>query len=301
MKKIFLALLFLVFHNDLFAASCCGSGASSSLIIIGDNIQEYSLGFSYRNDLGQTDNKGWASFHGADVVDSQSAFNFQLQRQANDRYQFAIKSAIIQKNIKKQNRKEVNQGMGDVDLQATFEFLPEFTYSVWKPRGFVYMKTTIPMSQSLYDSSSSIFSDVRGSGLYSLSMGTFFIKHISNITFKTTLEWQHFLAKDFAQMSLKSYDKLFVPLGMSYAFDPSPFAFGLGASWSYQAPKKFSGSISATSNEEYFWDFNTFINWTISREHSLGLSYSDTTLIGKNINSSLYRSLALSYTKGIPL
>lgn len=300
--RFFLTLSFiLLLKGNVYAASCCGGGSSSSLILVGDNIQEYSLSFSYRNDLGQTDNVGWSLFHNDSVIDRQNALNFQLQRQITDRYQLAAKSGVVEKNIKKQNRHEKTTGLSDIEMQLTYEILPEYTYSPWKPRGFLYTKISKPMSRSLYDSSSSIYSDVRGSGLYTAGLGTFFIKNISSFTLKTTIEWQHFFGKDFGNSSLSDYDKFMLPLGVSYALTSLPVAVGAGASWSYQTSKKLQGARASTSDQEYFWDINGFVNWVITREHAVGLSYSDSTLVGKNVNSPLYRSLSLTYTNSTPL
>jgi hypothetical protein len=297
MKTYIIIIILLFLSHDLFAASCCGGGSSSSLIIIGDNQSEFALGITYRTDLGQTDNLGWASFHGDKVIDQQLAFNFQFQKQLSERFQVAVKSTLIEKHIEKQNRSEKKTGPGDFDLQATYEYLPEYTYSVWKPRGFIYSKLSVPQSKSLYDSNSILFSDVRGSGLYAAGIGSFFIKHLTDYTLKVTFEWQHFFGRDFGVMTLKDYDKIIIPLGLSYSFTEAPIAIGFGSTFSYQTPKHFKGSINATSNKEYFWEFNSFINWIINREDSVGLGYSDSTLIGKNINSSLYRSVAVTYTR----
>ena len=100
------------------ASSCCGGGSSSSMIITGDNQQEWSAGFSYRDDLGQTDDSGWATFNGDKVKDQQSSFNLQYQRQIGDQFQLATKTSLIQKSMQKQGRDEQNRGLGDIDLQA---------------------------------------------------------------------------------------------------------------------------------------------------------------------------------------
>ena len=295
-KIIFISIILGFQVNTTFAGSCCGGGSSSSLILVGDNIQEYSLGLTYRNDLGQTDNEGWATFHNNQIVDNQMSLNFQFQRQIYDHFQLAIKSSLIQKDIEKQNRHEQTMGLADIDLQSTYEYLPEYTYSPWKPRGFIYLKLSIPTSNSLYDSNSPIYSDVRGSGLYSISSGTFFIKHLSAVTLKSAIEWQHFLGRNFDQTYIKDYDKLIIPLGLSYGFDPLPIALGTGATWNYQTLKKFSGLVQGSASSEYFWEISAFANWIISREVTIGLSYSDSTLVGKSINSPLYRSLGFTYT-----
>ena len=301
MNKLITTIFFIFINFKVMAGSCCGGGSSSSLILVGDNQQEYSLGLTYRDDLGQTDNDGWAAFHNDKTVDQQTNFNFQYQRLVTDHFQAAIKSSLVQKDITKQNRHETTSGMGDIDLQATYEFLPEYTYSAIKPRGFTYLKLTMPTSKSLYNSDSPLYSDVRGTGLYSLSAGVFFIKHISAFTVKSAIEGQHFFGKGFSTTTVEDYNKLIIPLGLSYAFDPAPISIGTGATWSYQTKKTFTGSISGMADKEYFWELNFFSNWIIDRESTLGISYSDSTLVGKNINSSLYRTVGLTYTHSTAL
>lgn len=295
MKRL-ITFFILLYTSYLRASSCCGGGSSSSLIITGDNTQELNMGLSYRNDLGQTDSEGWSSLHDDRTKDQQSTFNLQYQRLIQDQFQMAGKMSFIEKNIRKQDRVENKSGLGDLELQGTYEFLPERTYSLLKPRGFIYSKVSIPNSRSLYDSHSAIFSDVRGTGLYTISLGTFFLKRVSLTTLKAGLEAQHLFGREFSEGKLSDYNKLIVPLGTTYSFDPQPLSWGVNATWNYQTSKTFSGSIATVSGKEYFWELGTFVNWTVNREETWGLSYADSTLVGKNINSPLYRSFAFNYT-----
>lgn len=294
MKYLF-ALIFLL-PLTIQASSCCGGGSASSMIITGDNAREFNLGYSYRNDLGQTDRSGWASFHDERTKDQQTALNLQYQSMIEDQFQMAGKISLINKSVRKQGRVENKSGLGDLELQGTYEFLPERTYSIIKPRGFLYSKFGIPNSRSLYDSKSVLFSDVRGSGLYNISLGTFFLKRLSVTTLKAGLEFQHFFGRTFQEGKLSDYDKVIVPLGATYAFDPVPLSVGINSTWNYQTEKNFTGSITSRSEKEYFWETGIFLNWSANREETWGISYSDSTLVGKNINSPLYRSFSLNYT-----
>jgi hypothetical protein len=300
MKTIFILITILSSFN-LFASSCCGGGSSSSMIITGDNQSEYSFSFSQRTDIGATDSKGYSTVNNQNVLDQQSVYNLQFQNLIADRLQVAVKTSFVQKQIRKQNRFENESGFGDIELQGSFEFLPEYTFSAYKPRGFVYLKGSIPTSHSLYNSNSAVFSDVRGSGLYSLSAGSFFIKHISNWTLKSGAELQHLFGKNFNNVNLDSYQKFYLPIGVAYSNQNWPITLGVNSTFNYQTSKTLSGAVNSTSGKEYFWELGTFVNWTISREETLGLSLSDSSLVGKNINSSLYRTIGLSYTIADPI
>jgi|GEM_PF-750863 len=295
MKSLFL-ITFFFFSISSWGSSCCGGGSSSSMIITGDNVQELNIGFGHRNDLGQTDSAGWASFHDSRTKDQQSSLSIQYQRMLQDQLQLGGKISFIDKNLRKQGRVENKSGPGDFEVQGTWEFLPERTYSFIKPRGFLYSKFSLPNSKSLYDSHSVIYSDVRGSGLYTASLGTFFLKRFSLMTLKAGAEVQHLFGRTFSEGKLDDYNKFILPLGATYSFDPAPISWGLNSTWNYQTKKKFSGTVNSVSAKEYFWEIGTFINWTVNREETWGVSYADSTIVGKNINSPLYRSFGLSYT-----
>lgn len=295
MKSLIL-LTSIVYSFSVWGSSCCGGGSSSSMIITGDNLQELNIGFGHRNDLGQTDSDGWASFYDSRTRDQQSSLSIQYQRMIQDQWQLGGKISFIDKNLRKQGRVENKSGPGDLEIQGTWEFLPERTYSLIRPRGFLYSKISIPNSRSLYDSHSVIYSDVRGSGLYTTSLGSFFLKRLSLLTLKGGLELQHLFGRTFSEGKLSDYNKIIVPLGATYSFDPMPLSWGINSTWNYQTKKKFNGTITAVSEKEYYWEMGTFVNWTVNRDETWGLSYSDSTVVGKNINSPLYRSFGLNYT-----
>jgi hypothetical protein len=203
---------------------------------------------------------------------------------------------LVNKILRKSGLDESEIGLGDVDLQGTYEYLPEYTFSNYKPRGFVYSKISIPTSKSLYNSESSIFTDVRGTGLYSLSLGNFFLKRLDNITLKFTTEWTHYFGKTYSQFKLHDYEKFVFPLGIAYSPPESNFTLGLTDTFSYQTGKTLTGNINSKSTQEYFWELSTFVNYSPNRNEIWSLSYSDSTLQGNNINSPLYRSGAFNYT-----
>jgi len=127
------------------------------------------------------------------------------------------------------------------------------------------------------------------------------VKRTSGFTFKTGSEFQKFFGKKFANLTLDSYYRTLLPFALSFSHETSGFTFGLSSTWNYQSAKQITGTIYSTSHSEYFWEFSTFVNYSIDREQSAGISYSDSSLIGKSISSSLYRTMAVSYIHMLPL
>jgi hypothetical protein len=293
MINLFIALLI---SQKLFAASCCGGGSSSSMIITSDNRREISLGFSARTDIGQTDQNGWSTFNNDQIIDSRSNFNLQYGEQLAENFQLGLKTSIAEKHVKKSGKNEKTQGFTDLELQTTYEYLPEYTYHPYKPRGFLYTKLSIPLSKSIYNSQSSILSDVRGSGLYSASLGNFFMKKFDLITLKVGLDFTRSLAKKFSEFKIYGFNRYTLPLGIAYAFNQSDYSLGFTNTFSYTEQKKFRGNNLSNSHFERFWDSNIFLNYSPNRQMIYGISYSDSSLFGESINSPLYRSVALNYT-----
>lgn len=301
MTKVYIYFLFIFLSARTYASSCCGGGGSSSMIITADNKMEMSLGYSFRKDIGQTNSQGYSSLNSEQIRDESQNVDLGIHYQLLDYWQLASRVSLKSKDIKKSGKTEIETGLGDIDIQATYEYLPEYNYSLWKPRGFLYSKLSIPTSKSLYDSQSTLFTDVRGAGLYSFSIGHFHLKKWGGWTVKLSTEVSRFFGKTYTNLKLEDYHKLLVSMGMSYAPENSDFSFGLNDTFSYQTPKKTTGTISSNSKKEYFWELGFFINYLQNRENLWSLSYSDSTLLGDSINSPLYRSVTLSYTYSLEL
>ena len=271
------------------------------MIITADNKMEMSLGYSFRKDIGQTNKQGYSTLNSNQIKDESQTIDLGIHYQLLEYWQLASRVSLKSKDIKKSGKAESETGLGDIDLQATYEYLPEYSYSLWKPRGFIYSKLTIPTSKSLYDSESTLYTDVRGAGLYSFSVGHFHLKKWGEWTLKFSTEVARFFGKTYPNYKLEDYHKVLVPMGVGYAPENSDFSFGVNDTFSYQTPKKTSGSISSTSQKEYFWELGFFVNYMHNRESLWSLSYSDSSLVGNSVNSPLYRTVALSYSYSLEL
>ena len=71
-------------------------------------------------------------------------------------------------------------GLGDVSLSLGYEYLPDWSYSPWRPKGVAFLAATFPTGGSIYDSTELYRIDFGGKGFFSLSLGTFFVKSWGN-------------------------------------------------------------------------------------------------------------------------
>lgn len=296
----FLILLFsFLYFGNALASSCCGGNASSNQIIIGDNKYELNVRSSFRTDFGQTTDKGKAIFYD-DVTDHTYTTSFDATMLFSDYWQTGLKLAVAHKNIEKGNLQEKQTGLTDLGLQLAHEFLPELYYSKWKPRGFLFLSTNIPFGKNLMTSKKLLRSDIRGNGFYSIGLGTLFVKKMGDYTNRFSMEFQKTFDAHEKENTLKSFHKYLLSFGSSYQLTDF-WNLGFLVSWNYTNPKKIVGTINTRSLSDQYFDTSLFANYLIAPESLLGLTYLDSSLLGKSRNSALYRQITINYTYQIPL
>lgn len=293
----FVALFIFIFSSNAFSSSCCGGGSSTSLIIVGDKKSEMTLGYVRKKDFGQTDIHGKSHYLKHSSKDNSHILNFQYAYQWSEYTQLATKFSVVSKDIKKSNFDEKSTGLGDLEFQYTFEYLPELSYSAFKPRGFLYAKLIIPTTKNMFNSKKILKSDVRGFGYYGMSVGQFYVKKINQINLRLATEWIHYFNTSTVSLKQSSFEKFIIPLGGSFDFLSLPISLGYTQSFNYQTSKKITGALHSTTGKEHYWEANFYLNYSPTDEDLYSLSYSDSSLIGKSINSPLYRSLSLNYTR----
>ena len=71
-----------------------------------------------------------------------------------DRWQIGASVPYTRRSRNTPDLASASSGFGDLGPErGAYEILPEWTYSVWKPRGFVFVQGLIPTGGSIYESS----------------------------------------------------------------------------------------------------------------------------------------------------
>lgn len=272
---ILLIFLILLTTQNALASSCCGGGSSSSLIILGDHEAEISLGTSFRNDFGNTDGHGEAFYNDKKARDTKKSLSLQGQFLIADFHQVALKLGFSEKDIKKGDLQDKKQGFDDSTVQYTYEFMPETTYSLYRPRGFIYLKGTISHSKSIHDSKSKVYADVFGAGEDSMGAGFLFTKKYGNILYKLGHEYSKFLKEGFYKSA--------TPMGLTYSKPKSKISVGLNDTFIFEE-----------ENSVQYFELGAFINFEQNDDLLYSLSYSNSSLLGKSLNAPLYETISLN-------
>ena len=122
-----LVILFLFLPAKVFAASCCGGGVGASSLILGDlrarvQIQEASSAWYGRYKEGR--------YLELDKSPEIRRFTMEAIYQSDEYWQLGA-SVLLEKSVI-----ETQKRLKSSVLNFFYEFLPEVSFSQWKPRGF---------------------------------------------------------------------------------------------------------------------------------------------------------------------
>lgn len=285
MAKIYYALILtLVIHIDVHAASCCGGGSSASTLIIADHLQEWTLSTQFRSDIGQSNNDGKALMDASSNQDHTSTTNLEYKKQLTSRFQGNFGLTFIHKNSKRLGKEESSSGFGDLGLGSFYELLTNYNYSELNPRLFAGLKFIVPFGDNNFNSNKELRTDIRGSGFYKIDVPVVLVIE----------QWKFSLSPQYLpkQKELSSTYAFTTAGSYTYAFNDQ-FDLSMTVQWSYLATKKFQNLRVLVGQ---YWELSLAPSWILSPTASINLNYSDSSLIGKNRNSAIYRSLALGLT-----
>ncbi len=289
------------------AAPCCAGGGSLPAMITGDEASQLTLTTSASTVIGDAPAEGIPVFRStrvretSQVLKVDAAANLSTLRPgALDRWQAGISVPILRHDYWRATSGSVSAiAVGDVLLGTAFEFLPEWSYSKWKPKGFVFAQLTLPTGRSIYESSATDAVDVTGKGFTTASAGAIFVKRWSVWDASLTLQASHSLRRVFTSGSVgESLD--ISPFwgasaGATVGWSRGAFRAGLRLQPTYvQALTTTTPSSVSVSSYKLSWDTGINLTWLVNDDWSVNGAWVDQTLLGPAINSSLSRSVAVT-------
>jgi hypothetical protein len=227
-----------------------------------------------------------------------------------DELQAGIGVPLIRRARQTPSDSASSTGLGDLSFDFGYECLPELSYSVWKPKGFVFFQATLPTSPSVYDANEPFLVDARGRGFFSLSIGSAFVKTYGNWDFLASFEGHRSFSRSYRLSDGGSLD--LTPgygasalLGAGLSPGGSALRVGLSISPVYEAAIRSSNSVSNSANSpedsvsdsQLVWNTSLQVGYAITTEWSTSFTYTDQTLLGPAKNVSLSRTVAIATQK----
>ncbi|MFG1493548.1 hypothetical protein [Halobacteriovorax sp. ZH4_bin.1] len=284
-----LILLTFFFSLTTNASSCCGGGANIPNIILGDHQWEAKINYANsavtseagvdgkihninsKNEVTET-----VALKGSYLIDSY----FQIA------IDIPVKKRTVESSLKETSTTEVV----DPSFQLTWEFLPELTYNLLKPRGFLFFKQLIPNGNSIYSYDDPLLSDSLSRGVYESTLGLALFKVIYDYDYSVTLEGHYGFTRTIDNKEVEPGFGYSSSLGLGY--NPNA-TMRIGTSLTYWQDSAVKIDDIEGENKYYLsTSFNYSYMFTRS---SLVLNYSDETILNVAKNTNLAKAISLTY------
>lgn len=298
--KIFIFAAFSLFAHTSFAASCCGGGFSIPGLILGDDKAQLTNTISSSRVSDEVMSSGkWLQRQDNNRANT---FKFEGAARLNTSWQSGFSLPVVHKEA---TSSSASSGIGDLSLYAGHESFPELHYSRWKPKGVSFIQLTMPTSPSIFDAEQGNSTSIRGRGFYTLGAGVALQKNwkIWDINFNTEVH------RSFSrQISSPIYNgdvELIPGWGLSQnwglGWNHRNLRLGSFISFLYEEPIEIQGSTNSRSALQRVYTLGFTSSYMLTDESAMTFSYSDQALIGTPSNSSLSKTINISYQHRWPL
>lgn len=290
MKPLFLLLFsLLTSQSSAWAAACCGGGFAAPSIIAGDDKAQLTTSYSYSEVvIDNVDSRGvWRKW---DTHQQVQTFRIEGAHLISDRWQAGGSIPIVQRSRLEQSY----SGLGDVTGAVAYEYLPDWDYNPYRPKGIGFLQLTLPTGKSKAESEIGGL-DSRGNGFWALGLGTLLTKSLGHWDLFSNFEIHRSFDK---QVSSSQVNGTLKPgfggnFGLGGGFNTSSWRFGSSITWAHEDPIDIQGTTTSKGSVERYATGVFSASYLAGREWAGTFSYSDQTLFGSPINTSLGRSVAL--------
>jgi hypothetical protein len=295
------SLLLLLIGQKTFAAACCGSAGNIPSLITTDDRTQLGLSVGHSQAVLESQGEESAVLRGSSDQEFQQILKLEGASLLSDKWQFGFGVPVSRRSRQVlSSGSAASMGVGDVSFQVSYEILPEYLFSSFRPKGYVFFGFTVPTGVSAYQSLLPFRVDVTGRGFFRPGMGFVFVK-----------SWNYFDAFLMGEGHVplpRTFETSLGSLGVSAGYGVSgtlgvgwnflrSMRLGLSLSPSYDGPVTTAGAYVIQTPAS--WVVNTGLQASILFDdlNSLSVLYQDQALVGWIQNNTASRGIFLSYQK----
>ncbi|NUN07341.1 MAG: serine protease spb1 [Bdellovibrio sp.] len=298
MKKLFF-LFILAVPFKTFAASCCGGGFSVPALILGDDKAQLTSTYSYANVSDDVLSDGrWLKRDDKNLTQTLKLEGALL---LSESLQGGFGLPVLSKTAEST---PASQGIGDIALYLGHETFPETSYSRWKPKGVTFIQINLPTSPSIYDFSAGNSNESRGKGFYSVGAGVALTKSWVTWDANFSAEIHRSFARAVNNEALGGTIELLPGWGSSQTvglgWNYKDLRLGGSVVYFYEDAIESRGGTSSDGAMQRNFTASLSASYMLGQESALTASYSDQALLGDPTNSSLSKTINVSYQKRWP-
>jgi len=270
-------------------AACCGGGFAAPSLIVGDDRAQLTASYAYSqvvSDVGS--DLLWRRRSSKETTET---WKLDAAHIFSDQWQAGLSAPLI----KRSRAANATTGLGDISATLGYEFLPDWDFNPWRPKGIAFLQLTAPTGRSIAESETAFQLDSRGRGFWAAGLGTMLTKTLGNWDFFASIDTHRSFAKNFSNSQAQGRLE---PgwggnAGGGVGFNFSSFRMGGSLLWTYEDPVRVTGTSESAGSVQRFATALLSASYLFDRFWALTLNYSDQTKFGKPVNTSLGRGVAL--------
>lgn len=295
MVRVYLVLLILLClaPSSVSANSCCGQSPASFVVLSQGQKLSFSTTYSMIQSQGRADNfQNFTVWNNRDR--EVQALQIGVAGSLTDRSQFFISSSFLRGSFEDGALENgVSENWSDSLIGLSYEVLPEYRFSFWRPTVFLSSFVNVPTGNSIHDETTlSEGADVTGHNQWGAGAGVTARKTLFPFTLTLQAKTMRVFEKNFDGNRVSGfYDSSFLAL-MNYVTRYG-FSVNTGMTLSHLSSRK-SGRFQGRSAEVQNTTALLGLQWTTWDSVSWSLSYADQTLLGPARNSILNQVWSLN-------
>ena len=291
--KVSLLLIAISWSLDTFAAACCGGGFAAPSLIVGDDRAQLTNSYTYSqvvDDVG-TD----ALWRKRESKEINETYKIEAAQIFWDQWQAGLSLPVVRRS----RSDESSTGLGDVAATLGYEYLPDWDYNPWRPKGLGYLQLTLPTGKSVNESDADFQLDSRGRGFWAIGIGTILTKIIGKWDVYTNLDAHRSFDKQYANSQSEGTLKpgFGENFGVGGGYNTARLRLGSSITWSHEDPVDVEGTVNAVGSRQEYATASFSLSYLMQNEWATTLTYLDQTLIGNPENTSLNKGATLFIQK----
>ena len=286
--KLILFSLFLT-ERTTFGSACCGGGFASPALIVGDERAQLTSSYTYSEVLDEVGTDAlWRRRGSREIGES---LRIEGAHILGDRAQAGFTLPLI----RRAREGERSSGLGDVSASLGYEYLPDWDFSAWRPRGLGFLQLTLPTGTSVQEADTTYQLDSRGRGFWALGLGTILTKAFGRWDVFANFEIHKSFAKHFANAQTEGTlnPGLGGTSGGGVGYNFANARIGSSLVWSYEDPVGVEGAIASRGAAQRFATATVSASYMFDEAWAVTLAIADQTLFGSAYNTTLGRGVTV--------
>lgn len=300
MAYLLLILALSSWFPSAFASSCCGQSPASYSILSMNQRLSVSSGMSYTRSYGRYRHFAGGN-EGLEVWDDKkrevTSLLLNVAGTVAPRQQMLLNTAIVQGHYSDESGSERSNHLSDTLLGYSYEILPEYAFSYWKPIVYVTGFLNLPTGHSTYEMNLSEGTDVTGHDQWGAGLGL----TVKKVYFPWTLTLQgrtlQLFAKTFGDVRVSDFYDSSLALIVNHSSRFWDLQWNGGVTFNHlseRTTERVEGIPLDSSEASQSFSLLAGVQRPVGKNWGAGISYSDQTLLGPAKNSILNRSINLN-------